>query len=165
MPELNSKQQAIEWFLNKIRRRMLDYPELNELIGKQEIGDEEIKGAVGDTIDEFNTINPPIGSFDLSTFPSQEILVLGTISKLLASGALLHLRNQLSFSAGGLTVDTHSMGPAYQQIASSLDAKFRAMTIEKKKSINVKRMLNSNRGLGSDYGLMCWYNNYVSNWV
>ena len=164
MPELTEKQKAIEWFINKIRRRMLDFPELNELIGREEVGDEEIRGAVGDTISEFNDIPPPIGGFTLNNFPSQEILVTGTIYKLLNSGALLHYRNQLSYSAGGITVDTHSMGPAYERLSERLYAKFMQMSMEKKKSINVKRMLRANRGLGSDYGLMCWYNSYIDNW-
>lgn len=155
--QLDSNEMAIEWIVNKVRTRLLDKAELNELIGKEEIGNLEIASAIEDTISEFNSMDPPIGSFTIFNFPSQEILILGTMSKVLMSGALLHWRNSLQFSAGGLSVDTHSMGQHYERIGGMMYSKFHQMSDMKKRQINVAKLLNQRAGLGSDYGLLNWY--------
>lgn len=161
MSELSSNQQALEWIIGKIRTRLLDYAELNELIGKEEIGREEIASAIEDTVEDFNAIDPPGYIYNIWNFPDRECLIIGTMGKLLLSGAVLHWRNQLSYSAGGLTVSTHDMGPHYERIGNQLLARFEQRADLKKRQINVNAMLTGRYGLGSDYGLLHWYNNRI----
>lgn len=159
--ELAQKEMALEWFVNKIRMRLLDKAQLNELIGREEIGGEEIKSSIEDTVSEFNEMDPPGFTYSVWDFPAKEILIIGTMSKLLLSGAILHWRNHLTYSAGGLSVDTHSMGPHYERLGQMYKANFDRDADSKKRQINVSSMLGGSgsgtMGLGSDYGLLSWY--------
>lgn len=158
---LSSNQEAVEWFINKVRMRMLDFADLNELIGKEEIGKEEIGSAIEDAISDYNAIDPPGYTANIWDFPDKEMLIIGTMSKLLLSGAILHWRNQLSYSAGGLTVATHDMGPHYERIGNQLKAQFEQRADLKKRQLNVGALLGGRKGLGSDYGLLHWYENRI----
>lgn len=156
---LNEIEKAKQWFIDQIRLSILDYEELNELIGRQEIGDEEIKASINRTIEEFNTMPPPISSYTFLTFPSKEILITGTIAKLLLSGSLLHFRNQLNYNAGGISVSTHDKGGAYISLADKLYNQFKTLAGELKTTINIQEMLLRRAGVGSSYGLLNWYQN------
>jgi hypothetical protein len=154
---LSSLEEAKQWFIEQIRIALLDYEELNELIAREEVGDTEIKHAVNRAIEEFNSLPPPLSAYTFLNFPSKEILILGTISNLLLSGAILHFRNQLNYNAGGISVSTHDKGPAYQALSERINMRFKKMSEDLKASINVSAMLNRNAGIGSDYGLLNWY--------
>ena len=157
--QLSDQQKAVEWFIKKIRTRLLDKADLNTLIGTEEIGKEEIASAIEDTVNDWNDIDPPGFTRTIWDHPDQEALIIGTMSKLLLSGAVLHWRNQLQYNAGGLTVDTHSMGPHYERMGNQYKAQFEQRTDMKKRQMNVSALLTKRSGLGSDYGLLHWYNN------
>jgi len=160
--ELTTYEKALEWFVNKVRRRMIDFDHLNELIGRQEQTDSEIKNAIEDTIDRYNTMPPPIGSSTINDFPSQDLLITGTMSRLLESSAILHDRNHLGYSAAGMTVDTHSMAASYRSKANELWQKFEQQADELKQALNIADITGSPTGIGSPYGVMGWFSNTLS---
>lgn len=163
--ELNDQEKAAQWFIDQIRRSMLDYEELNELINNVEISNEEIRDAIFLTVDSFNRIDPPLNNYTVWDFPSQSLLVDGTIARLLMSGSILHYRNRLPYTAGGISVQTHDKGPDYERIAARLQAKFDQDSDIMKRSLNVQNMLAVSGGVVSQYGLMNWYRNWHSFYI
>jgi len=161
---LSETQQAAEWFVKEVRTAMLDYEELNELINNQEVDYKEIKKAADRTIDRYNNIDPPISARTVWDFPSKDLLITGTIARLLISGALLHYRNQLPYSAGGISVQTHTQGPAYERLGAQLMSQFEQQADIMKRSENVQRMMGVAGGLGSQYGLLSWFNSSNDGW-
>lgn len=161
---LNDTQKAAEWFIDQIRKSMLDYEELNELINNQEISNEEIRDAINKTIDRYNNIDPPTTSRTIMDFPSRDLLISGTIARLLLSGSILHYRNQLPYSAGGISVQTHSQGSSYERLAHQLMAQFEQQADIMKRSENVQLMLGVAGGLASQFGLLNWYNSAHWGW-
>lgn len=160
---LDEKNKALRWFIDRIRMRMLDYEHLNELLGAKEIRDEEILASIEDTISDWNSIPPPLADRTIWDFPDREALIIGTMSRLLMSGAILHFRNDLQYNAGGITVATHDKGGPYKALADQLMAQFQQRATTKKMSENISAMTRAKRGLGSDYGLLYWFNTSLRN--
>jgi len=158
---LTDTEKAIQWFVDKIRRRLVDYSSVNTLTNAVEVKDEEIKNAIEDTIDRFNSMSPPIGNRTIDDFPSQDLLIIGSMSRILESSAILHARNRMPYSAGGMNVDTHSMTTFYAQKSQELWQKFEIQADEIKQRINLSGVSGSPMGLGSSYGVMSWYNKRI----
>jgi hypothetical protein len=58
-----------------------------------------------DTLDDFNS-TPHFTSFGLDNFPSMSLLVRGTTCSLIESIGLLQTRNHLSWTDGGIQINT-----------------------------------------------------------
>ena len=162
---MDTRREALAWYIDHIRLRIMDYEELNELIGKRETGNQEILACIEATIADWNAVPPPLSDVDIWDFPDREALTLGTMAKLALGGTFLQFRNQLSFSAGGISVNTHDKGGPYKMLHDTLYAMFRERVIEKKSSMNVQNMLRRRGGLGSDYGLLHWFGNNLSSYL
>lgn len=153
---------ALMWFTNKVRVRLIDFPKNNDLSRNFDLGDSDIHSFMEDTIAEFNETDPVIAVYDLLSFPSQEILILGCIAKGLMALAMMHQRNDMPYNAGGISASRHSMGKDLERLGSVAWQKFRSATEDKKISLNALSIMTTAHGLGSDYGLLQWYNRSIS---
>lgn len=152
---------AVAWFVEKVRKRTLDSPNNNDLSRNYSLGELEIISFMEDTISDFNETEPAIASYNLLDFPSQEALMLGCISKGLSALAIMHHRNNMPYNAGGITASRHAVAGDLERLASTYWQKYRGLTEEKKMAINAMSIMSTAHGLGSDYGLMSWYNNRI----
>ena len=86
----------------EIRLCVKDSPFLNILLeGDLQSSDELINLAMKLAVSEFNGI-PPMSQFAVDTFPSDHILLDGTLYRLCMSEAERQLRNNIDFSVQGL---------------------------------------------------------------
>lgn len=125
-------------FLAACRDYMRDKPELNALLDQPETSDALMKLSRDLTIDDFNTSPPLIGNYTLSGFPSDYLLMMGTIIQILKSAGLLQSRNQLDYVEGGLSVQTSNKTPLYQSWIAILMQEYELKKANLKKSLNAE---------------------------
>lgn len=140
----------------KISSLLLDYPEVNALIGEKEFSPEQMQTASQLTVDEWNDTPPLLSTkYTISNFPYSSTLLFGTIYYLFMGKAAEQDRNQLPYSSGGLSVDDSGRGPKYIQYASIFRQKFlKNMELQKSQK-------NISQGWGtihSDYINIAWGN-------
>lgn len=133
-----------------IRLYLRDFPELNRLIAGEETSDRMIAWAVVDTLDDFNTTPPFLGSYALTNFPSLSLLREGTVIRILESVGLLQTRNQLSYSDGGITVGISDKSPLLFQWISMFRGSYEQKKTRMKASLNIEYAM-SGAGVFSEY--------------
>lgn len=150
LPVINlNADVTLRQMVQLVRDYMRDYPELNRLIEGQETGDRMIAFAILFTIDKFNITPPLIGSFGTTDFPSRYLLLTGTVSHILKSVGILQTRNQLDYSAGGVTVAHSNKTPLLQAWAQLFDSEWHQMTKAVKVALNIER--GYGRSVSSEY--------------
>lgn len=146
--------RAVQDYINIIRFYINDYAELNVLLGEEESSDTKIILAMSMTVDEFNSMDPTGGNYTIEYFPSFSLLVKGTIIHLLRSSGILHSRNSLNYSAGGLSVQIWSKAKDYMTWIQTLQAEYTQTMMSLIKRINIaKSMRMQPYGLHSDFWL------------
>ena len=106
------------WIM-RLREYFRDQEELNRLIVGQETSPRQFAWAISDAIDDFNTTPPLIGTYSISNFPSDSLLIRMAAVYVLESVAILQARNHLSYSAEGVSVspsDKHQMLMSWAQM-------------------------------------------------
>ena len=116
---------------------MRDYPELNRLLLGEESSNSMISWAVLNTIDDFNTTPPIIGTYTLENFPSASLLLLGTAADLLLSVGQLRTRNTLPSSDGGIQIDTEN-AHSFINLAERLNLRYEQKKLRLKKQLNIE---------------------------
>ena len=150
LPVLNlNANLALQQFVAEVRDFMRDYPELNRLIEGEETSDRMIQWAIINTVEKFNITPPLIGTFTIETFPSRYLLLTGTASHVLKSAGLLYSRNQLDYSAGGVTVSHSNKTPLYMSWTQLFDSEWHQQTKALKVSLNIEQAYG--RGIHSEY--------------
>ena len=112
-------------------------PDANLLLDDFEFSPEEIRTAMTLTVDYWNETPPDVGSYDYDKFPYRFALLRGTAANLLFMAAHRFRRNQLSYSAGGLTVDDQNKYQQYDSAGARLWEEYKQWITTKKKSTNV----------------------------
>ena len=112
-------------------------PEANLLLDDFEFSAEEIRTAMTLTVDYWNETPPWVGSYDYDKFPYRYALLKGTAANLLFMGAHRFRRNQLSYNAGGLTVDDQNKYQQYDSAGARLWEEYKQWVAQAKRSINV----------------------------
>jgi len=84
-----------------LRRFLQDTPELNRLIRKEEISDEDYEICIELAIDDWNATTPHVGTITLESFPSLYLLVLGAGIQALRMAGIYQSRNELNYNALG----------------------------------------------------------------
>lgn len=84
-----------------LRLFMMDTPQLNRLIRKEESDEELMTFAIDMAISDWNSTAPMIGNVHIGNFPSLYLLLHGAAIQLLKSQGLYQSRNELNYSAGG----------------------------------------------------------------
>lgn len=121
----------------------------NTLLDDVEFDASEIAQAVLRPIQFWNEIPPPLRPLlTTKTYPFKEIWLLGIQAYLLEVAAHNYRRNQLSYSAGGVSVDDKNKEQAYAAASARLTQRFQDMTRAKKVEINIANFSGS---VGSPY--------------
>ena len=93
------------------------------------------------TVDYFNLMNPPLGMmFSLESFPYRSLLLLGTASYLLRSGAINEAANQLSYAADGVQVNDKDKAQIFMSLAQNLQQDFKELGQQIKMNHNIAQI-------------------------
>lgn len=151
-------EEAVEWFVDMIRRRALDHPKHNDLTRNFDLDPNDIKVYMQNTIVDFNEMEPAeVGGYTILNFPAQEILINGVLAKAYKALADMHERNEMPFNAEGVSANRHAMGRALQSIAADYYNKFMRSADEKKQALNIMSIMKGARGAATTYGILSWY--------
>ena len=131
-----------------LRLFMMDTPEMNRLIRREESDDDLMTFAIHMAISDWNSTAPHIGNVTIMTYPSLYLLMHGGAIQLLKTQGLLQARNELSYSAGGSSFVRSNKTQYYQSwminFANEYELKKRNMKIAK----NIRRGWG---GVASEY--------------
>jgi len=121
-----------------VRMALMDVcAENNLLTGELDFTDEDIIYAMRRAVGKFNETNVPITNFTVAAFPYRSSLVEGVCGYVLRSKAVIMERNNLKYSAGGVTVaDKDKMNP-YMTIASGYIQSWLDFTVKTKIRMNI----------------------------
>ena len=122
-----------------IRRFLRDTPKLNELKGKIESDDDDIKLAINMAISDWNNTPPLIAPVGLDNFPCPNWLIMASAMFILESAGVLQYRNELAYSDSGVTVNPWSKGPAYFNTAGMWSKMVENQKRDFKYSLNVSQ--------------------------
>jgi hypothetical protein len=159
-PELQGLAQpkftdAFRAHIQAVRLFTRDFAELNLLIRGEESTDRMIAWATCDFLSDFNG-TPHFTSFsleDLFSRNQQHLAVRGTVISLLQSVGLLHTRNHLPFSDGGLSVQINDKAPMIQSWLQLFQAVYEQQKRHVKVALNINGILQDQgpSGVHSDY--------------
>lgn len=137
--------------INEIRMSLMDSAaEENLLLDDVEFDDEQILLAITRPIRYWNEIPPPLSIvYDTRSFPFKDAWLRAIGAELLLFAAHNYRRNQLAYSAGGLTVDDKNKEGAYLQASQLLREEWRSFVAHKKIQLNAQDFMGS---VGSAYG-------------
>jgi len=122
----------------EVRLFMQDREELNTLLLGIRFTPEMIEQAMINTVDYYNLMNPPIGvMYSLENFPYRSLLLLGTASYLLRSGAINEAANQLSYAADGIQVNDKDKAQIFMSLAKDMQQDFKELGQQIKMNQNV----------------------------
>ena len=107
-----------------LRLFMLDTPQLNRLIRREESDDVMMQFAIDMTISDWNSTAPLISPVTIENFPSLYLLMHGAAIQLLKSQGLYQARNELNYSAGGSSFIRSNKTQYYQAWLSNLSSEY-----------------------------------------
>lgn len=134
----------------EIRMTMRDSdPEANFLIDSFDFKENEIALAMRQCVDYWNEARPPVaGGMTAANFPFRYHLSIGVVGRLHQYASIHKMRNDLPYSAGGVTVQDTVKWEQYRKIGDEMWAEWKQWVKEKKYEINVNGAF---RSLGSGY--------------
>jgi hypothetical protein len=146
------RQQEARRFL---RLFLNDTPELNRLIRREESSDTKLDLAILMAMDDYSITPPPLGVVTIENYPSIWLLIYGATIQVLRSAGLLHSRNDLVYSSGGVSVRIWDKTQLYQ----SWIAQFVQEYEQKKRNFKISLNINSSLGSGvrSEYSTLMAY--------
>ena len=130
-----SKYTNLQRYVVLIRLYMNDSPELNRLIRKHESSDPRIIMAINMVLDDWTITDPRRMMYSASNFPSHSLLIKGAVIELLRGTGMLHSRNKLAYSAGGLTVQLFNKSQDYMGWIANLSREY-----DEKKTRTIRQM-------------------------
>lgn len=138
-----------------LRLFLNDTPELNRLIRRQESTDAKLDLAMRLAIDDYNITPPMLGTTTIENYPSLFLLIYGSSIQVLRSAGLLHSRNELVYSSGGVSVRIFDKTQLYQ----SWIAQFVAEYEQKKANFKIAQNVNSSlaSGVQSEYSILSYF--------
>jgi len=131
--------EAMAEVVGDLRDYLRDHAGLNTLLcDKQEHTDSQLRLAVNMGLGAFNVLTP-ISSYTIKSLPTVAypfLLHEGAIEALIMAG-ILHSRNQLSYSDGGITVADHAKGGSYQGWINAITSLRRMAAKEKEYKVQL----------------------------
>lgn len=123
--------------IQEIRVFTKDLPEYNFLSqGSEESSAELIELALEGAVNFFNQISP-VTNYTVDNFPNKIILLNGVCWLLAMAEMNNQVRNQISYSAQGLTAGINDKAPLYQALATMYKENFLSGAQEFKRYINM----------------------------
>jgi len=136
-PDLASDDGA-QLTIAEIRMSIRDIdPEGNFLLDQLEFSRQEIALCMRRCIDYWNEVPPPIAFYKPTNFPYRYHYSRAVVSQLYFMSAQHKLRNDLSYSAGGVTVQDTLNYTKYQEMADKLWAEWMQWVKDTKYNLNV----------------------------
>lgn len=136
----NSKTTLGSVTIPEVRMALRDAcAENNFLLDDLEYDDAEISAAIRRTVDEFNETYQPSTSYTPSTFPWRHSWLTGICAYLLRSAAVRYARNQLDYSAGGVSVNDQNKMQPYLAVSDIMIREWRDFILRKKLELNMSR--------------------------
>ena len=127
--------------LEEVRLFLQDRAELNTLLLGIRFTPEMIEQAMINTVDYYNLMNPPTGQmYTVETFPFRSLLLLGTASHLLRSGAINEAANSLSYAADGIQVNDKDKAQIFMSLAQNLQQDFKELGQQIKMNQNISQI-------------------------
>ena len=123
--------------MRQLREFLRDDAVLNELIDGKESSDGQMKQALLDALDDWNTTPPLLAEVTVVTHPSKRLLVRSAAIEILVSAGIYFARNDLTYSDGGVTVADKNKAPMYAQYVQQLQADFERKKMDLKKAQNI----------------------------
>jgi hypothetical protein len=139
----------------EIRMTLRDVdPHGNKLLDELEYSQQEIMLAIRRCINYWNEVPPPIGTYKPTNFPFPYHLSIGVASILYSMAVHEKLRNDLPYSAGGVTVQDTVKWVQYREMQDRLHKEWADWVKAKKYQMNIEGGFMS---LGSGYGYDRYY--------
>lgn len=136
-PDLASSDGA-QLTITEIRMSMRDTdPEGNFLLDQLEFTRQEIALCMRRCIDYWNETPPPVYYYKTTNFPYRYHYSRAVVAQLLLMAANNKMRNDLDYSAGGVTVQDTQTFEKYQKLGDSMWAEWRQWVKDIKYNINV----------------------------
>ena len=122
-----------------VREFMRDYAFQNELVDGFESTDSQIKRAIDMTISRYNMLAPRSVVYTVDNFPVdlKYIAISGAVGHLLKSISIVQLRNQLTYTDGGVHVGLTDKHQLYRAMGAELLAEFDDMATKDKITRNL----------------------------
>lgn len=140
--------------LLEIRTLMVDRdPADNSLLDRVEFSTEQVLEAIVQPVQYFNEQPPPLTKFTTRDFPFQAAWQDAIIGNLLVMAAHNFRRNQLPYSAGGVSVDDKNKEGPYLAYGNQLLQSYKDFVLHKKVEINVKGFMGN---IGSPFNRGLW---------
>lgn len=139
--------------VENVRYFMRDYTQLNRLTKGMDHNDRHIAWAVLDTLSDWASTPPfilPAGLGQIIGRGWQNVFIRGVAISLLESLMFLHMRNFISYSDGGVNVQTENpqmLQAALQMMKSEYEQKKQRALV----SANIEGALGSGSGVHSEY--------------
>lgn len=128
----------------EVRLFLQDRAELNTLTLGIRFTPEMIEQAMINTVDYYNLMNPPTGvMYSVETFPFRSLLLLGTASYLLRSGAINEAANSLSYAADGIQVNDKDKAQVFMSLSQAMQQDFKELG----------QQIKMNQNIGQIYGV------------
>jgi len=148
----------VQAHIQGVRLFTRDFSELNLLIQGEESSDRMILWATQDFLSDFNG-TPPFTGHTLQTIAGynlQSFAVRGTLVSLLQSLMIIHARNNLSFSDGGMSISINDKAPMIQSMLALFQSAYEQNKRAIKTTMNIEGMLfdSGASGLHSDYYIL-----------
>jgi hypothetical protein len=124
--------------IDTIRQFIQDYQQNNYLLNEQEFTDSDIQLSMNLAVDMFNSIPPRSVTYQVSTFPSDAILMYGTLGFMFEGRAALLARNHLEYTDGGLTVPVEERAQLYLSLAATYKQQFQTYSEQYKINSNLE---------------------------
>lgn len=100
----------------------------------------DLCAAMVNTVEHWDTVGAPIGRHMTTTFPWQDLWILGVRAYIFRSIAEFYRRNQLPHSVAGVSLDDLNKEASYRQAWLDSFAEFDAKLKSRKYAINVNRV-------------------------
>ena len=142
----------------EIRMTMRDTdPESNFLLDELDFTTNEIALMIRRAVDYWNEVPPPLSVYTSSNFPWRYHLSRGVVGLLHQMAAMYKMRNNLDYSAGGVTVADTIKWQQYENIGTRMWDEYRKWVRDKKYEINIQ---GGYMTLGSGYDRTYYYGGY-----
>lgn len=158
-PDLNDP--LLRRMIEEVRFFVRDYSELNRLTSGLDHSDRHIFWAILDTISDWASTPPFIGQ-DLAMVAEKgwwSVFLRGVVISLLESLGLLHMRNYLSYSDGGVNVQTEN--PAMIQAWLQM---FKNEYEQKKQRILIAQNISNALSGGGVHSELVYVNSFWGAW-
>ena len=160
IPNLNDP--AIVQLAEYARERMRDYPQLNRLTEGFVHSPRFLKWAVLDTLSDWYSTPPFIGQ-SLSMILNRgfySLFTKGVVITALESLSILHMRNYLAYSDGGVNVQTENP-QMIQSLLNMAKSEYEAKKQRLLVAVNIENALNNCSGVHSEYYFLASFWGYI----